>query len=184
MFLKQEKNQNTKETHDYKPEKCTKLSLNPKNVGNKHKTAENPNQNLESWTFPSILMRILKENGYFLYFSLSNVTPSRHSPKVALFLLFVRVSGHSGVSAPYFCIAARRTLAAVRKHRFYLVAIQIVRIAARTFFAAARNFLTTAPQLGLGFFLRLFSSNSLHFSQVFILHENNKITIEDGYIFA
>ena len=139
--------------------------------GKKHKTVENPIQSLEYWTFPSILMRILKENGYFfvsLSLSLSPMLPLAVTPlKVALFSSFVGVFGHSNVSAPCFWIVA-----AARKHGFYPMIVQIVCAVARISFTAAKNFLAVAPQLGPSFFLRHLSSNSLHFSQVFILYEN------------
>ena len=131
---------------------------------------------IKAWNlglFPSILMRILKENGFSHYFSLSlslfsplAVTPS----KVVLFSPSVS-SGHSSVSAPCFC-AVVRTLTAMRKHGLCLVVVQIVHATARISFAAAGNFLAVVPQLDPGFFLRHLSSSFLHFRQVFILHEN------------
>ena len=67
---------------------CSKISSNPRNAGNKHKTTKVPNKSLESWTVRSILMRIFKEMGIFSV-SLSPSSPlAFSSPKVTHFPLF------------------------------------------------------------------------------------------------
>ena len=86
------------------PKNCSKISSDPSNARNKHKTTKIPNQSLESWIVPSILMRIFKEIGIFSV-SLSPSPPlAVSSLKVVHFPHFRLGFQLSIQSASCFCV--------------------------------------------------------------------------------